>query len=89
MIEISPALPGPVLLAEIAAPFDIVTDWPAVREMFPPEPESGVIPIDRLEIPPGVPFTIVPDSSIRPVAETSMLPPWPLLVVPLSIRPPF
>ena len=35
---------------------------PAVREMFPPEPESGVIPIDRLEIPPEVPFTIVPDS---------------------------
>ena len=46
-MEILPALPGPVLLAETEAPSDIVTDWPAVRAMLPPEPASGVDPIVR------------------------------------------
>ena len=33
-----PALPEPVLLAEILAPLLKETDWTALREMLPPAP---------------------------------------------------
>ena len=43
-----PALPGPVVLAETDAPFEMLTDFPAIREMLPPAPASGSTPVDRL-----------------------------------------
>ena len=65
LIWILPVFPVPVLLEEMDAPSEIVTDCPAVRAMLPPEPESGSVPIVRLKIPPGVPSLRVPDNEIK------------------------
>ena len=83
-----PVLPGPVLLAETDAPFEIATDCPAVRAMLPPAPDPGSLPIERLNTPAGVPSLRVPEKEIELVEATRMLPPAPVLVVPLSMRPP-
>ena len=84
-IEILPAFPGPVLLAETAALFWIFIDCPAVNETFPPAPASGAVPIERLWIPPDWPVLSVPDIEIVFAAVTVIFPPWPLLLVPLLI----
>ena len=81
-------LPGPVLLAEMAAPFEIVTDCPAVREMLPPLPEPGSVPIERLKMPAGEPSRRVPDIEIWSVARMVISPPRPPVLVPLLICPP-
>src|SRR6185436_10173368 len=83
-----PALPGPVLLAEIVAPSEIVTEFPAVSVIVPPAPESGDVPVVRLKMPEGVPPDIVADILIVFVALIVMSPPAPLLVVPLLMVPP-
>ena len=80
-----PALPGPVLLAETDAPFEIVKDCPAAMVMLPPEPESGSVPIVPLWIPPGWPVLKVPEIPMVSEAVILMLPPRPLLVVPLLV----
>ena len=83
-----PVGPGPVLLAETDAPSEIVTDCPAVREMLPPAPESGAVPIVRLKMPTGVPSLRVPESEIVSVAWIVISPPCPEVLVPLLICPP-
>src|SRR5262245_17479203 len=56
--------------------------------MLPPAPESGSAPIDRLNIPTGVPSLKVPDIEIALVALMVMFPPCPLLLVLLLIWAP-
>ena len=84
-----PVLPGPVLLAETAAPFEMLTDCPAVRTMLPPVPASGAGLTVRLKIPPGVPSLSVPEIEILSIALMAMSPPFPLLLVPLSMCAPW
>ncbi len=87
-ISMLPALPGPVLLAETDAPSEIVTDWPVVRVMLPPEPAPASVPSERLKMPTGLPSLKVPEIEIVSRAVMSILPPRPLLPVPLLICPP-
>src|SRR5215831_14699666 len=56
--------------------------------MLPPAPEPGVVPVVRLKRPLGVPSLKVPEIEIGPVAWIAISPPWPVLVVPLSICAP-
>src|SRR6185295_11673236 len=83
-----PVLPGPLLLAETAASFEIVTDCPAVREILPPEPEPRSVPIVRLKTPAGEPSPCTSDNEIWFVASMLMLPPCPVLLVVESIVEP-
>src|SRR5262245_36168540 len=83
-----PVLPGPVLLAEMEAPSEIVTDCPAVRVMFPPAPESDAVPTVRLKTPTGEPSVRVPDIVIAFAAWIVISPPRAVLLVPLLIWEP-
>ena len=85
VMEILPALPGPVLLAETVAPFEIVTDCPAVRAMLPPEPASGEMAVELLKMPTEEPSLSRPDIEMVSLALIVMNPPFPVLLVPLSI----
>src|SRR5215831_12147463 len=65
---ISPALPVLVLLAEIAARFDSVTDCPALREMLPPAPLASAFENNPL---------LGPGSVTGPVVLIVRVPPLP------------
>src|SRR5262245_15640688 len=79
-----PALPGPLLLAEMDALFETVTDCPAFSAMLPPVPVAEAV----VNTPPGVPSIIVPEIEIW-FALTVISPPLPAVSVLLSIRPPW
>jgi hypothetical protein len=79
---------GPALLAEMLEPLVSVTDCPAVRAMLPPEPASGEVPIDLLNMPPGEPSLNVPDIEMLFIAWIEMSPPGWVPLVPVSIWAP-
>src|SRR5262249_31100781 len=88
LMRMFPALPGPVVLAATEALFEMLTDCPATREIFPPAPASGVLPRERLKMPSGLPLLKVPDIEIVSRALIVISPPCPLPLVPLLICPP-